>query len=153
MVAFGVLLPDLLLLADEGDELPGRLRPRFWPRTAFCCCAIIRDDVMVISRCCDSLQTFICVLVTCMCFLYPSTLFVVIFPSHGLWFTYEVGCIAASVRAEAEDDIRSNSQTRTPNDANLQDLLDRVSIDPHNHPSHPSKIDHGIRPLGRTQHR
>ena len=49
MYGFGVLLPDLVLLADEGDELPGRLRPRFWPRTAFCCCAIIRDDVMVIE--------------------------------------------------------------------------------------------------------
>jgi len=51
---------------------------------------------------------------------------------------------SASIRAEAEDDIRSNSQSdeANPNDANLQDLLDRVSIDPHNHPSITSKIDH-----------
>ena len=44
------------------------------------------------TRCCDSLQTFIFVLLV-VCFLYPSALFVVIWPSHSLWFTYEVGCI------------------------------------------------------------
>ena len=108
------------------------------------------------SRCCDSLQTFICVLVTCMCFLYPSTLFVVIFPSHGLWFTYEVGCIqlpfVQKLRMTFDRTVRRSEprMMRTFRTYSTEFLSILTTI----HHIHPKSImNNRIRPLGRPQHR